>query len=125
MSCIDRDISVAFAGAVSPSALLPPRHSQLPTSKPVTWADIQGRSVLVVVMLRFPRPHQVHFPCSAAPLSLEKSAALASISVEALLRRHLWSWGESNPPARFGVLPAQGLSSLVRVCFRMSCSNRQ
>jgi hypothetical protein len=29
-----------------PSALLPPRHSRLLTSKPVTWADIQGGSVL-------------------------------------------------------------------------------
>jgi hypothetical protein len=37
----------------------------------------------------------------------------------------LWSWGESNPSAGVRVAPAQGLSSLARLRFRVSCSDRQ
>lgn len=36
-----------------------------------------------------------------------------------------WSWGESNRPARFGIVPTQRLSPLLRVHFRVSCSDRQ
>jgi hypothetical protein len=57
-------------GSYVPSALLPPRHSRLLTSKPVTWADIQGGSVLGGGDPLIPRPHRVHFPWSATLLSL-------------------------------------------------------
>ena len=109
--------------------LFPPSLLVAVGRSPLTWAFASRVRVLGGgVPPGFPRPFRLHFPWSEACGNPWGNRPPSGPTTKDLLRGYFearWSWGESNRPARSGIIPAQWPSPLVRVRFRMACSDRE